>query len=135
MKEQVVELLNNLNHQFFGDLINSNIEGYVDKLLTYSSLISFQKEGVLNAFIAYYDNDPANRTAYLTMLAVSSDNQGMGIGSILLKASIENLKRKGFSNYKLEVKKQNFKAIKFYESFGFNVLEENGLSLFMIKEL
>lgn len=135
MKSQVVELLHTLNHQFFGDLINVNIEGYVNKIFTNANLIFIQNEGVLIAFIAYYDNDPENITAYLTMLAVSENVQGTGIGTILLKASIEDLKRKGFKNYKLEVKRQNIKATKFYESFGFKVLDENESSIFMIKQL
>lgn len=135
MKSQVVELLHTLNHQFFGDLINVHIEAYVNKIFTNANLIFIQNEGVLNAFIAYYDNDPENITAYLTMLAVSENVQGTGIGTILLKASIEDLERKGFKKYKLEVKRQNIKARKFYKSFGFKVIDENESSIFMIKQL
>lgn len=135
MKSKIKNLLiklNNLNH---GRLIDCNIEEYVDKIFKKASLITILSCGNLHGFIGYYDNDKNRETAYLTMIAVDPDNQGMGYGKNLINMSIMNLKRKGFKKYRLEVLKNNQNAILLYKDFDFRVVEYHGDKIFMEKFL
>ena len=50
---------------------------------------------------------------------VRSDLRGQGIGSSLLEFAIEHLKKTGMEVMRLHVSKDNLKAIKLYEEYGF----------------
>jgi len=58
--------------------------------------------------------------------------QGIGLSKILLKESLEVIKRKGFQ-VKLEVHSSNFKAINLYKKFGFKHLGE--YKVFIIRDI
>lgn len=50
---------------------------------------------------------------------IKKEYQGQGIGTEALKFAIAELKSRGFKTICLWVKKQNTRAIRFYEKFGF----------------
>jgi ribosomal protein S18 acetylase RimI-like enzyme len=135
MKLQIINLLTKLNNIYDGKLITINIEQYVEKITKKASIIAIYAYGNLQGFIAYYDNDSNKETAYLTMIAIDPDIQGMGYGKNLIKLSFENLKNKGFKKFKLEVLSNNIKAISLYEDLGFAKNQDNGDSIFMEKFL
>lgn len=56
---------------------------------------------------------------HLESIAVSSSEQGKGIGSKLIQATIDHAISKGFSQIKLEVIETNQEARKLYEKIGF----------------
>ena len=70
-------------------------------------------------YVAMYANDAQSRTAYVTLLAVRPGCQRMGIGEGLMKAAMALARRRGMKAVKLEVKKDNHKAIGLYERLGF----------------
>lgn len=135
MKEKMIKLLEIANEKKMGNLISIDIENYVDKIISLATIISIQNENKLNAFIAYYDNDKSRNTAYLSMLIVSEAYQGLGYGRQLLMISINDVKKQGFENYKLEVRKENKTAIELYLSFDFKITHETNHSYFMTKML
>ena len=135
MKMQIINLLTKLNNINNGKLITDSIDKYVEKISEKALIITISNCGNLQGFIAYYDNDNNKETAYLTMIAIEPDKQGMGYGKNLLHLSINNLKHKGFKKYKLEVLKNNIKAIDIYEEFGFRMIQENDDKIFMEKYL
>lgn len=123
MIENIKELL--LKHNFIneGIYIPSNIENYVEKITSHAIIIPYYSESFLKGFIAYYANDPSGN-AFLTMILIDKSVQGEKIGKILLECSILDLQNRGFSFYKLEVLKQNQRAILFYENYGFHIVED-----------
>jgi ribosomal protein S18 acetylase RimI-like enzyme len=62
---------------------------------------------------------------YIESIAVSASEQGKGIGSKLLQATIDNALSKGFSQIKLEVIETNQNARKLYEKIGFKEFKVN----------
>lgn len=135
MKIQMIDLLSKLNSLFLGQLISVDIDGYIEKISEKAVIITIYSCGNLKGFIAYYNNDEKKETAYLTMIAIDPDNQGMGYGINLIDLSIKNLKKEGFKKYQLEVLKDNLKAINIYEEFGFTKKEDNGNTVIMEKYL
>jgi ribosomal protein S18 acetylase RimI-like enzyme len=135
MKMQIINLLTKLNNIYDSKLITGNIDEYVKKISEKAVIITICNCGNLQGFIAYYDNDNKKETAYLTMIAIEPDNQGMGYGKNLLNLSINNLKYKGFKKYKLEVLKNNIKANVLYEELGFRIIQDNDDKIFMEKYL
>ena len=105
-----------------------NIPKYVDKIQKFATIVSIYKKGEVKAFIAFYENDKNREKAYLTMIAVCKDCWHLGYGKSLLEISINEIRKKGFKLYQLEVKEDNLKAIKLYERYGFVSTEiKNGI--------
>ena len=124
MKEKLICFLEALNIEENSKLIDCDIVKYVDKIEEYATIISIFNNDHLIALIAFYENDSNLDLAFLSMLAVRKDFKKMGIGKNLLNFSIKELKKKGFNNYGLEVRKDNINAIKLYEKYGFIYKEE-----------
>ena len=61
------------------------------------------------------------RRIHMHHFGILPDYQGNGLSKMLLKASLEFVKRKGYQ-VKLEVHKSNAKAINLYKKFGFEYL-------------
>ena len=85
--------------------------------------------GILNendeimGFAAFYCNDEVSKKAYLSMIAVIGEYQGLGIGRKLLNI-VENICRScNMVMLQLEVNKDNFKAISFYRMNGYSMYE------------
>lgn len=60
----------------------------------------------------------------LARLAVLPDEQNKGLGRIMLKFGMDELKRRGFKGIHILVNKYNTKAINCYAVFGFRVVGE-----------
>jgi len=119
MRDELIKFLVKLNNEEKGGLLSVDIENYVDKIQKFATIITIFKKGEIGAFIAFYENDKNRKMAYLTMIGVSKECKHQGYGKSLLELSINEIKKKGFELYSLEVKEDNFKAIKLYEKFGF----------------
>lgn len=135
MRNQLIILLNQYNSKEHGIIIPVSIEDYVDKIMTYSTIVPYIIQGELKAFISYYNNDLLKRHSYLSMILVSRDFQGKGIGKLLLELSIKDLKRSGFFYYSLEVLKTNYIAIDLYSHYDFYKKEDRGEMWLMEKVL
>ena len=64
------------------------------------------------------------RSAHTAMIAtygIKKDFQGQGLGKKFLKKIIENLKAEGFLRIQLTVEADNDRAIKLYQSLGFEI--------------
>jgi ribosomal protein S18 acetylase RimI-like enzyme len=126
MIEDIKNLILSHNDVNDGVLINYNIDEFVLKLGKYATILTYYSKSQLKGFIAYYSNDIINRNAYLTMIIIDKGNRGEGLGKLLLKSSISDLIHRGFHNYKLEVLKNNTKALKMYQKYGFVIEEDRG---------
>ena len=135
MRNQLIELLTRYNSTEYGISIPIPVEIYVDKIINYSTIIPYVVQGKIVAFISYYNNDVFIKHSYLSMILVSQDFQGKGIGKLLLEMSIKDLRKTGFNYFSLEVLKSNTHAIELYAYFGFFKKEDRGEIWLMEKTL
>jgi ribosomal protein S18 acetylase RimI-like enzyme len=135
MRRQMIDFLEKLNFDERGKLISIDVAEYVNKILKNATVISIVNNSDLKAFIAFYENDINKKVAFLTMIAVEKESANLGYGKKLLEMSIEEVKKKGFKSYELEVREDNLKAIKLYQNFGFEIIETNRGVFHMIKKL
>ena len=69
------------------------------------------------------DNTPAPE-GELARLAVLPDEQNRGLGRIMMRFGMDELKRQGFRSVRFLVNKNNAKAIRSYAVFGFRIAGE-----------
>ena len=69
------------------------------------------------------DNTPAP-VGELARLAVLPDEQNRGLGRIMMRFGMDELKRQGFRSVRFLVNKNNAKAIRSYAVFGFRIAGE-----------
>lgn len=86
-------------------------------------------------YCAFYANDSDTQNAYISLIAVRPESQNLHVGSQLLKVCEEIAECRGMCCCLLEVKKNNFSAIRFYQANGFVFLNERENSLLMKKQL
>ena len=85
-------------------------------------------------FASFYNNNLNTYEAFLSMIAVSTECEGQGIGSKLI-SEVENLCiNSGMKVIKLEVNSNNEKAINFYLKNGYEILKRDE-KILMKKEL
>lgn len=126
MKQDLKKLIE--SQKDISDIILSktSLDDYINKIIEFATIIPYYNDTLMKGFIAYYSNDVLKKNAYLTLIAVHEGYHGEGIGKLLLQTSIADLIHRNFLNYKLEVFKNNLKAINLYKKFGFLVEEDLG---------
>ncbi len=65
-----------------------------------------------------------NPVGELARLAVLPDEQNRGLGRIMMRFGMDELKRQGFRSVRFLVNKNNAKAIRSYAVFGFRIAGE-----------
>ena len=95
------------------------LNGHARKLADHGLVYEATRGGVRAGFIAFYANDQASGTAFLTHLAVKSGYRGTGVGRALMRRCIDKARREGMKRMRLEVDSVNDSAIRFYRSLGF----------------
>ena len=80
---------------------------------------NFQLIEIFDEPIGYLETTQKNDVLFLLNLMISKQFQGKGIGKIILGDLLKN-----HSHIELEVLKVNLRAIRFYQNFGFKILEE-----------
>lgn len=135
MKEQLINLIIESNSKENGIKITIPVEQYVEKIFSHSTIIPYYVNGKLKGLISYYNNDETKERSYLTLLLISKDYQGKGIGRFLLEMSISDLKNNGFNYYSLEVLKNNDRAIRLYTEYSFQKKQDKGELWLMEKTL
>jgi len=135
MRNDIVNIIKKLNTIFNDELISTDIDEYVNKIIKNASIITLYENEMMCGFIAFYNNDVANKNAFITMIAINPLCQGKGFSEMLLKFSIDKLKLSNYKQYSLEVLKSNEKAISLYKKNGFNIFQETDTHYKMILEL
>lgn len=85
-------------------------------------------EGVVVGCCALVHHSSDNRLGEweLAKMAVASSHRGKGIGSILMKALLDNAKRRGIKSIYLEGNTRLTASIKMYRKFGFREVALEG---------
>ena len=126
------KLLEEVDSDFNPPLSSSlNLHDYAQKIYHNASIFSLHEEGKLVAALAVYSNDPNREIAFCTMLAVSKQHRNYGSGTNLVRTTVDFLKKKSFKVFRLEIYKNNPKAIAFYERLNFAAFSETENTVFV----
>ena len=127
--KEIESVMNNCSSDFFDQSINN------PEIIKALALKSARKEDRVAGFVAFYANDKIKCCGFLSMIIISHQFQGCGIGSGLLSRCIEQCKKSGMTTLRLEVNEKNERAILFYEKNGFKEISKKDASLFLEKDL
>lgn len=105
-----------------GDFFRKDIDKrrLAEKIAAFGCMKAATIGGEPAGFVGYYANDTVRRAGYLTTIVVAGQYQGRGVGSALLQACLEDCREKGMTSCRLEVDRNNTRAILFYRHFGFS---------------
>ena len=104
------------------------ISEYLLKLSSKSSRIEIWEKERIIGLLCYYILDD-KKEVFITHISVSSDFEKQGIGKELLSECIIRNRDK---NLRLEVSKENLKAVAFYLAFGFEHFQQSSDKLVML---
>ncbi len=124
------------NHPQYGETSSKRAKRYLDWLKRHATLFEVAYLGDRPVGWMVMDADwEGDESAELHELVVRRDDQGRGIGSLLLKRAIEEAKKLGKKELRLWVGRENEKAIAFYRRHGFEPLYTVGDWLRMRRRL
>jgi ribosomal-protein-alanine N-acetyltransferase len=103
-----------------------NIDAYLEKLAEKAEVLLWLQPSATAGFIAFYCNDPDRKVAFISMVVVDPGAGGQGIGAALVRQVLETARDRSFGRVELEVHRENRRAVRLYESFGFASVEEEG---------
>ena len=106
-------------------------QAYYEKVCKNATFLVARDRKEVCGFCAFYDNDMETKCAYITLIAVDSSWQAKGIGRRLVMKTIERACQNGMKMIRLEVAKENFPAISFYEKCGFQRWKDDDNSFLM----
>lgn len=134
---EIESVMINCSSDFFDQSINKpeTIKLLASKFAEYGTFISARKEDKIAGFVAFYANDKIKCCGFLSMIIISHQFQGCGIGSGLLKLCTEQCMNSGMTALRLEVNEKNERAILFYKKNGFKEISKKDSSLFLEKNL
>lgn len=108
---------------------------YIDKVQKSAEFIIIRDGSSLIGISIFYANRIECDFAYITYIAVNPSYRRMGIGNKLIECTISFAKQKNFCFLRLEVFKNNIKALSLYIKCGFYIYEVNDKSFFMQKNI
>lgn len=94
------------------------------KICENAFFISIKRNDEICAYAAMYANDKINEEAYISLIAVKKKYQNKHVGTMLINRCFEYARDQGMKLVKLEVKKENYNAIRFYRNKGFVFFSE-----------
>lgn len=109
-----------------------DLEVYSMKLATHAKFELAELEGVIIGTIAFYTNETKNEL-YVPYVCVQSVYRRQGIADMLMTdfcSYADNMKM----SISLEVRKSNKGAIRLYEKYGFQLVSENDIKLYMTRK-
>lgn len=93
-------------------------ELFAEKIYESGVTIALYKEELIG-FSCFYCNDYQSRTAYISLIAVKQEYEHNGYGTRLLEEVKKIARDKGMNRLRLEVRKNNDRAISLYRKEGF----------------
>ncbi|MFC3285535.1 GNAT family N-acetyltransferase [Litchfieldella rifensis] len=109
----------------------TDINAYIDKIMSAADVVAHYKNGSLIGFVAFYCNDETMKQAFVSMIVVSPEMRSTGVSCSLLETVVFMAKRNEMKKVCLEVKKSNHRAFRFYEKKGFKVKSQDEVSYIM----
>lgn len=125
LPKKIVDLIHAEQVRQTGKYVPEGAE-YLKKLAKKAELLSHDSFDQCLGFIFFYCNDPDKYSSYITLLMVTQMSRKSGIGTALVQYVLTLTAQRGFKVCRLEVRKENVAALKFYEAMGFCQLEDRG---------
>lgn len=115
-----IKLQTRIDHLFLVSLsAKENLSELANKFIAYGTLGIVREEGRIISLCAGYANNKSTRLAYISVVASLPEYSGKGYGKIAVQNFIEKARKNGMKAIHLYAVKDNFPAIKIYESLGF----------------
>ena len=134
MMDSISNLISVCNDDLPFDLLSGrNVTLFAQKIVSSASIIALFDEGQLAAFVSYYANSTQDEFAFINMLCVGAAHRRGGLARTLVAAAISAASRKGFSEIRLEVSKNNTAAYIFYEKLLFEIVEVRETSFLLAR--
>ena len=130
LREEIIDLIRGEQKRQSNNFVPEGSE-YLTKLAVSAEVLSHDVHGECLGFIFFYCNDPGKHSSYITLLMVSPDARGLGIGASLVQYVLTLTVQRGFNVCRLEVRKENIAAIKLYKKMGFCEIENRGDKLLL----
>ena len=104
------------------------LEEYVLKVLSNAVLFTcrLNVDNRLIGIAILYMNDPKKEFTFLTYIRINEEWRKKGISTRLFELMFAEMRKRGFSQMRLEVKRTNLPALGLYRKMGFVVTEESG---------
>lgn len=109
-------------------------ELFAEKIYSSGITIAIYREGLIG-FSCFYCNDNQSKTAYLSLIAVKREYEHQGYGTRLVEEVKQIARDKEMNRLRLEVRKNNDRAISLYKKEGFLPEQMLENSFYMITEL
>jgi ribosomal protein S18 acetylase RimI-like enzyme len=125
-KEEIIELLLKFSPLLPHSVVDNSTDRdkFAEKIYNNATTYVIYDGTDPAGFIAFYASD-TRQSAYVTLLAVTPIHQGTLVADSLLNKCIEISSSLNKKSIKLEVNKNNIRAIKFYKKNGFNISDHS----------
>lgn len=134
--ENILRVLLEFKDSFYDSTITiEHINNLFEKFRQHAIFRVLQDDDRNLGFYSLYANDLSTKKAFLSMIVVKNDVQGLGYGKQLLLDCFEQSKLKKMCSLRLEVNKHNKRGNDFYRKNGFTIVEENEKSFFLERVL
>lgn len=87
--------------------------------------VGFFEDGKLAAVLDWISGYPAKEIVWIGLFMVSTEKQGKGVGSRIIRGFMESLKAVGYREIQLGVDRGNPQSFVFWKKNGFEVLRED----------
>ena len=133
MNQEILQIIKNEQIVQNGKFIPS--EEYLSNLEKNAELLTHNSPEGLMGFAYFYCNSEKRDFSYITLIATSEAARGKGFGQSLVYQVLEITRRRGFSECRLEVRKENLSAFNLYEKLGFKKIEDREEKILMSKKV
>lgn len=123
--KEVFSAINTLRQDLYDQRYNDDefVKNLAKKYITYAEVLSIKRDSIVKGICVFYDNDKVNKTAFLSMLVISKDEQGHGLGKILMREMFRICQENGMGSICLEVANSNNIAATFYKKMGYSLTQ------------
>lgn len=101
---------------------------YASKMFNNATIYTVDYQDSIIGMTGCYTNNFQTLEAYITNTSIHPSYYGTGLATELMKYCIKDVSSKGFKTIKLEVHKENLRAINFYKKMGFEIIEDDSKS-------
>lgn len=123
--EELYTYLSRRDQEFTPSLSSRmDVYAFAKKIYSFAHIYSAHLDQILGV-CAVYANDFDTKEAYITNMSIHPDYYGSGLAEKLMNFSLDNLRDLEFRSIKLEVAKNNQRAIEFYHKMNFTVTKES----------
>lgn len=134
-RSKIFSAITGLSDHLFDQSLNNPefITHISEKYAENAVVLAVAKEEDIRGICSFYCN--RGEIAFLSMIVINGNDQGKGLGRLLLDRMCSLCREKGIKRIRLEVAGNNETAKRFYQKNGFIPEEESNNSCTLCKEL